>query len=168
MEGLASRVPFLRRREASCARLEAEIAKTDGVRVRLTTANLRSLDRDGKEDPLRAQERHQRFQFHRSQARLRARHCMMAQKRGLQWTLLRRRGSAVLKKLVTKQMTQIVEACSQIQDLWLTKACTRPCGMQERSVLMMWHWQKRTRQPCSSDGSKPRRGSAVRSRTCSF
>ena len=45
------------------ARLEAEIAKSDDGRVRLTTAYLRG-PRGGKEDPLRAQGRQQRSQCH--------------------------------------------------------------------------------------------------------
>ena len=36
------------------------------------------------------------------------------------------------------------------QDRWLTTACRRRCGMQERSELMLQHWQKRTRQQGSS------------------
>ena len=39
------------------------------------------------------------------------------------------------KMLVAKQRTQIVEACSPIQDM-LTTACRRPCGMQERSSVL--------------------------------
>ena len=43
------------------------------------------------------------------------------------------------------------DADGAIQDRWLRTAYRRPCGMQGRSVLMLWHWQKRSRQQGSSD-----------------
>ena len=81
---------------ARTARLESEVAQSDDGRVRLTAASWRETT---KEDLLRAQERHERLQFHRSPSKLRTRKWMMAQEDGLQWTLLRRRKSAVRKKL---------------------------------------------------------------------
>ena len=132
----------MRRKRLERLDVEAAVAKSDDGRGRLTTAHLRAFPQT-KEDPLRAQGRHQRFQFNRSQARLRTPQWTLAQERGLQWTSRSRQESAVL---ITKQMTEIVEACSQIHDQLLAKVCTRSCGMQG-----LWRWQKRTRQQGSSD-----------------
>ena len=56
----------------------------------------------------------------------------------------------MLNKLTNKIM-QLVDASSPTKDRWLTLACMRPWGTQGRSVLMLWRWQKRTRQQGSND-----------------
>ena len=85
--------------EGCRARFEAEIAMSDGGRVRLTTVHLKAWPRMREEDPLRAQGRKHRSQCHRLPTRLRTRQWMKGQECGLQRTSSRRRGSAVQKML---------------------------------------------------------------------
>ena len=53
--------------------------------------------------------------------------------------------------LVMKQMTQVVEVHSPIQDRWLTTACPSSGGRLGRSELMLWHWWSRTRRRAGSE-----------------
>ena len=58
-----------------------------------------------------------------------------------QWFWLfsrKRRENAVQKMLVMKQMMQVVEVHSPIQDRWLTTACPSSGGRP----TMLWHWRR--------------------------
>ena len=96
--------------EGCCTRLEVEIAKTEDGRARLTTAYLRSLPRD------EARDHRDRMGFRTSR-----------------WMPRKRRENAVQKMLVMKQMIDVVEVHSPIQDRWLTTACQSSGGRPRRS-----------------------------------
>ena len=51
----------------------------------------------------------------------------------------KRQENAEQKMLVTKQMMQVVEVHSPIQDRWLTRACPSSGVRPRRSELMLWH-----------------------------
>ena len=80
------------------ARLEAEIAKTEDGRARLTTVYLRSLPRD-EENPVQVRRHQQQFQRHRDPMGFRT----------SRWMPGERRENA-------EQMMQVVEVHSPIQD----------------------------------------------------
>ena len=55
------------------------------------------------------------------------------------------------KMLVLKQMTQVVEVHSPVQDRWLTTACPSSGGRPRRSELVLWHWRRRVRRRAGSE-----------------
>ena len=110
--------------EGCRARLEAEIAKTEDGRARLATAYLRSLPRDEGREP---------------DAGAEAPAAVPEPPRpdGVQDEPMDARGSVegnvVQKMLVMKEMTQVVEVHSPIQDRWLATACPSSGGRPRRS-----------------------------------
>ena len=123
-------------------RLEAEIAKSEDGRARFTTAYLRSLPGDEGENPMQVRRHQQQFQSHREKM----------ESRTSRWMPEKRRENAVHKMLVLKQMTQIVEVHSPIQDRRLTTACTSSGGRPRRSEPMLRHWWRRIRRRACSAG----------------
>ena len=63
----------------------------------------------------------------------------------------KRRENVVQKMLVMKQMTQVVEVHSHIQDPWLTTACPSSGGRPRRLEPMLWHWLRRIRRRAGSE-----------------
>ena len=114
--------------EGCRTRLTAEIAKTEDGRARLTTAYLRSLPRDEERE---------------LDAGAGAPAAVPAPPRpdGVQDEPMprKRRENVVQKMLVMKQMTQVVEVHSLIQDSWLMTASASSGGRPRRSEPMLWH-----------------------------
>ena len=69
------------------------------------------------------------------------------------WMPGKRRENAVQKMLVMKQMMQVVEVHSPIQDRWLTTACPSSGGRPRRSEPMPWHWRGRIRRSWQRAGA---------------
>ena len=124
-------------------RVEAEIAKPEDGRARLTTAYLRSLPRDEGREVRRHQ---QQFQRHRDRMGFRT----------SRWMPEKRRDNVVQKMLVMKQMTQVVEVHSSIQDRWLTTACPSSGGeaeaLGEDAVALVETYSSTTRQRAGAFG----------------
>ena len=116
--------------EGCWAGLEAELAKTDDGTVRLTTAYLRDLARDEESGAAASATAPPTIPAPSSAGEVPG----VPMEGRMQWTLDRRE-NAVLKKVVTRQMTQRVETSSPIKDCWLSLACTRPWQLQG---WMLW------------------------------
>ena len=67
------------------------------------------------------------------------------------WMPEKRRGNVAQKMLVMKQMTQVVEVHSLIQDRWLTTACPSSGWRPRRWEPMLWHWRRRIRRRAGSE-----------------
>ena len=113
--------------EGCRARLEAEIAKSEDGRARLTNV-LRSLPRDEGREPDAGAEAPAAVPEPPRPDGMDA-----------------REASRLQKMLVMKQMTQAVEVHSPIQDRRLTTACPSSGGRPRRSEPMLWHWWRRIR-----------------------
>ena len=92
------------------------------------------------ENLMQVREHQQQFQRHRDQMGSRT----------SRWMSGKRRANVVQKMLVMKQMTQVVEVHSPIQDRWLMTACPSSGGRRRRSEPMLCHWRRRPRRRAGS------------------